>query len=171
MRRVSPIIALLTIVSVIALGCVSTTAEGERESGGAGSYVSGGRSGKEIFAGQCAACHGAEGQGQPDWHVKKEDGTLPAPPLNGAGHTWHHADGLLYRIVNEGGKTLESPEVPGFKSAMPAFGGQLTHDEILAVLSYLKSLWAEKTSRGLSISESQAIVSERDPFPTGVPRR
>ena len=113
----------------------------------------------------CSACHGVVGEGQPDWHIARPDGTLPAPPLNGEGHTWHHADGLLYRIVKGGGQTLEDPRVSNFKSGMPAFGEQLTHGEIIAVLEYLKTLWGDKTKRGLSIRESQALVSEEDPFP------
>ena len=99
------------------------------------------RSGQEIFTSICAACHGLQGQGQPDWHIPKEDGTLPAPPLNGDGHTWHHGDGLLYRIVREGGKMQEDPVLlPNFKSAMPAFGAQLSHEEIVAVITYIKRL-------------------------------
>ena len=123
--------------------------------------------GRELFASNCAACHGAGGEGQPDWHVRKDDGRLPPPPLNGDGHTWHHADGLLYRIVNEGGKIFEDPSYPSFKSAMPAFGDQLSHEEIVAVLAHIKDLWGDKTKRGLSIRESQALVSEEDPFPSG----
>ena len=78
--------------------------------------------GREVYASACAACHGAAGEGQPEWHVLKADGTLPAPPLNGDGHTWHHPDGVLYRVVSEGGQVLEDPALE-FKSAMPAFGG------------------------------------------------
>ena len=99
------------------------------------------RSGQEIFASVCSSCHGLQGQGQADWHIPKEDGTLPAPPLNGDGHTWHHGDGLLYRIVREGGKMQEDPVLlPNFKSAMPAFGAQLSHEEIVAVLTYNQRL-------------------------------
>ena len=97
-----------------------------------------------------------------------EDGTLPAPPLNGDGHTWHHGDGLLYRIVREGGKMQEDPVLlPNFKSAMPAFGAQLSHEEIVAVITYIKDWWGDKTSRGLSIVEAQANKSIGDPFPDG----
>ncbi len=124
-------------------------------------------SGRELFAANCAVCHGAGGEGQPDWHVRNEDGTLPAPPLNGDGHTWHHADGLLYRVVSQGGKLFEDPSFPSFKSAMPAFGESLSHREIVAVITHVKSLWGDKTSRGLSIREHQASVSEQDPFPPG----
>ena len=48
---------------------------------------------------------------------------------------------------------------------MPAFGDHLSRQEIIDVLTYIKSLWGDKTKRGLSIRESQALVSERDPFP------
>ena len=123
--------------------------------------------GRELFATNCAVCHGVAAEGQPDWHIKKADGTLPAPPLNGDGHTWHHSDGLLYRIVSQGGKTLEDPSYPSFKSGMPAFGDRLSHQEIVDVFTYVKSLWEDKTSRGLSIRKSQAIASEQDPFPPG----
>ncbi len=123
--------------------------------------------GQEIFAANCAVCHGAGGEGQPEWHVKKADGTLPPPPLNGDGHTWHHEDGLLYRIVSDGGKILEDPNYPSFRSGMPAFGERLTQEERIAVLEYVKSLWGDKTKLGVSIRESQALVSEHDPYPVG----
>ena len=120
-------------------------------------------SGRTLFVTNCAGCHGAVGEGQPNWHVRNADGSLPAPPLNGDGHTWHHSDGLLYRIVRDGGAELA---VPGFKSVMPSFSETLSHQEIVAVLTYVKSLWTDKTSRGISIVESQAFASEQDPFPS-----
>lgn len=126
------------------------------------------RSGQEVFASICSACHGLQGQGQADWHIPNENGTLPAPPLNGDGHTWHHGDGFLYRVVREGGKFQEDPVLlPNFKSAMPAFGAQLSHEEIVAVITYIKEWWGGKTSRGLNIVEAQAIKSSNDPFPNG----
>ena len=106
-------------------------------------------------------------KGQPDWHIRKDDGTLPAPPLNGDGHTWHHPDGLLYRIVSQGGKISEDPSYPSFKSAMPAFRDRLNHEEIVAVITYVKDLWGDKAKRGMSFRESQALISEEDPFPSG----
>ena len=121
--------------------------------------------GKRIFAANCAVCHGTEGQGQPDWHIPKEDGTLPPPPLNGNGHTWHHSDGLLYRIVSQGGQFQEDTDLSSFRSAMPAFGDRLSREETVQVLTYVKSLWGDKTSRGSSIKEWQALASETDPFP------
>ena len=121
--------------------------------------------GAPIFLQNCATCHGQNAEGQPDWHIRKNDGTLPAPPLNGDGHTWHHGDGTLYTFVNLGGAYLEGPDVPGFKSAMPAFGGQLSHQEIVDVISYLKTIWEGKEFQGVAKTEAQALASENDPFP------
>ena len=123
--------------------------------------------GQRIFQANCSVCHGADGEGQPDWHLKKPDGVLPAPPLNGDGHTWHHGDGTLYTYVSRGGKFFESPDIPSFKSGMPAFGEVLSHDEIIAVLEYVKGLWGDKVAEGLGLEKrkSQAVVSETDPYP------
>ena len=76
-------------------------------------------SGQGIFQSNCAVCHGADGEGQPDWHIKKPDGVLPAPPLNGDGHTWHHWDGTLYAYVSRGGKAFESPDTPPSRAVCP----------------------------------------------------
>lgn len=126
------------------------------------------RSGQEVFDSVCFACHGLQGEGQANWHIPKENGTLPAPPLNGDGHTWHHGDGFLYQVIHDGGKFQEDPNLlPNFKSAMPAFGDQLTHQEIVAVIAYIKEWWGGKSSRGLSIVEAQANRSIGDPLPDG----
>ena len=36
--------------------------------------------GKTVYATHCAACHGAQLEGQPDWRHAGPDGRLPAPP-------------------------------------------------------------------------------------------
>ena len=121
--------------------------------------------GARVYEASCAVCHGADAEGQPDWHVRRSDGTAPAPPLNGDGHTWHHGDGTLYKWIITGGSYLEGPEIPNFKSAMPAFGDTLSHDEVVSVITYVKSLWGDKEARGISKAESQSLVSQNDPFP------
>ena len=118
--------------------------------------------GERIYVTHCASCHGQSGEGEPHWNIKKSDGTLPPPPLNGSGHTWHHGDGTLYKQVKLGGGYLD---LPGFKSGMPAFGEQLSDREIVDVLAYVKSLWVDQTIRGVSIREAQIEVSKNDPFP------
>lgn len=121
--------------------------------------VSGPRTGSQIFASTCAVCHGDDGEGADDWMVRDEDGRLPPPPLNGDGHTWHHSDGVLYGIVSEGGAGI------GFGSNMPGFKEELTREEIIAVLEFVKTLWEGKEIDGFPIAESQQELSEVDPYP------
>jgi mono/diheme cytochrome c family protein len=111
--------------------------------------------GKAIYEANCSSCHGLEGEGSPSWQRRNPDDTYPPPPHDSSGHTWHHSDGLLYRIIKDGGSIYETP---GFKSAMPAFGERLSPDEIRAVITYLKSLW------GPEERAFQAQVSLDDPF-------
>ena len=95
--------------------------------------------GEGIYTEHCAACHGAELEGEPDWQVKKSDGTLPAPPHNDNGHTWHHDDKLLFGYTKLGGAGMLPKNM---KSGMPAFSDALSDQEIWAVLSFIKSKWS-----------------------------
>lgn len=105
--------------------------------------------GKSIYEQSCATCHGINGEGQPNWREHLPDGRLPAPPHNGTGHTWHHGDGQLYDIVRNGGL-----------SGMPAWGDKLSHEEILAALTYIKTFWDVRER------VYQDALSENEPFPT-----
>jgi mono/diheme cytochrome c family protein len=107
--------------------------------------------GQSIYEQNCATCHGINGEGQPNWRERLPNGQLPPPPHNGSGHTWHHGDGQLYDIVRNG------------FAGMPAWGDKLSHDEILAVLTYIKTFWDDRER------VYQEAQSEADPFPTSVP--
>jgi mono/diheme cytochrome c family protein len=43
--------------------------------------------GQALYREQCASCHGTNLEGQPDWRSPDENGILPAPPHDEAGHT------------------------------------------------------------------------------------
>ena len=94
--------------------------------------------GEAVYREACAACHGAELEGEPNWRERGDDGRLPAPPHDASGHTWHHADALLFQLTKLGPAALAGG---GYESDMPGFEGTLSDDEILAVLSYIKSRW------------------------------
>ncbi len=99
--------------------------------------------GKEIYANNCASCHGAKLEGQPDWRVRQANGRLPAPPHDETGHTWHHPDAVLIDITKNGlvpGVTAP----PGYVSDMPAYGKLLTDHDIRALLAYIKSSWPKQ---------------------------
>lgn len=94
--------------------------------------------GAGIYAAQCAACHGAQLEGQPDWQVRGSDERLPAPPHDPTGHTWHHPDAVLIDITTRGTAAVVGR---GYESDMIGYGATLSAEEIIAVLSYIKSTW------------------------------
>ncbi len=96
--------------------------------------------GEQVYAKNCASCHGVELEGQPDWKVRGPDGLLPAPPHNATGHTWHHDDVSLFAITKQGLAAFAKIE---YKTNMPAFKGVLSDKDIHAALSFIKSTWPE----------------------------
>ncbi len=94
--------------------------------------------GRIVYQENCASCHGLRLEGQPNWRQMKPDGTLPAPPHDVTGHTWHHSDQILFRITKFGSASVAGP---GFKSAMPVYEDVLDDGDVWAVLAYIKSHW------------------------------
>ena len=92
--------------------------------------------GKRNYATHCASCHGVNLEGQPNWQERGADGKLPAPPHDASGHTWHHPGGMLFAITKFG-----STRITGQPSEMPGFSGVMSDEEIIGVLSYIKSTW------------------------------
>ena len=93
--------------------------------------------GKVVYDEQCARCHGANLEGQPDWRHRLPNGRMPAPPHDPTGHTWHHSDKQLFDMTKVGPGVL----VPGYQSDMPGFEDKLSDAYIWAVLSYIESTW------------------------------
>ena len=79
------------------------------------------QSGDQIFAGKCAACHGAEGKG--GGPMKTPDFTNPAVQAS-------LPEAAVIKTIREG--------KPG--TAMPAWSGKLPDEEIKAVAAFVKSL-------------------------------
>lgn len=111
--------------------------------------------GRTVYDRQCASCHGAKLEGEPNWREKKPTGRMPAPPHDASGHTWHHPDAVLFGITKFGlvpGKY--GP--PGYESDMPGFGGALADDDILAVIAYIKSTWPDEIRRAQGEANERA---------------
>ncbi|MDQ2663531.1 MAG: cytochrome c [Candidatus Eremiobacteraeota bacterium] len=86
--------------------------------------------GAQIYANNCSSCHQATGKGVP--------GNFP--PLAGnavvTGDVAKVASILKYGLngkIDVGGKT--------YNGMMPAWSGQLSNDQIAAVLTYVRSSW------------------------------
>lgn len=108
--------------------------------------------GRAVYQDNCANCHGAKLEGQPDWRNPGVSGRFPAPPHDETGHTWHHSDKHLLTIITEGTAAVVGG---GYQSDMPGFGEALTSAEIEAVLDYIKSTWPQREA------EYQRRISNR----------
>ncbi|SRR5579871_489681 len=83
--------------------------------------------GKDIYAKNCASCHGDTGKG--DGRMGEE--LNPKPP-NLTDAEWKHGstDGEIYKVIHDG-----SP-----KTGMKAFGRKLTDHQIWDVINYIRSI-------------------------------
>lgn len=136
MLRLSPWRVLTLVVVVLALdGCGQPWPEGGIDPANPAKRAVG----EEVYRTYCAACHGAALEGQPDWHARRSDGRLPAPPQDASGPLQYRSDDELVALVREGTVPPLFPD--GYLSDMPAFAGILSDDEIRAVLAYIQSTW------------------------------
>lgn len=94
--------------------------------------------GEDVYVTYCAACHGYDLEGQPEWQQPYADGSFKAPPHDETGHTWHHSDAYLVESIKQGGARLEANIGV---SNMPAYEDILTDQQIFAVLAYIKTSW------------------------------
>jgi mono/diheme cytochrome c family protein len=92
--------------------------------------------GGRIYGEHCAECHGKEAEGAKEWRQLEPDGSYRSPPLNGAGHAWHHPMPWLFDIIKYG-----SP--PG-QGKMPALKDKLTDEEIRSTIAWFQSYWRDE---------------------------
>ena len=86
------------------------------------------QAGSEIYATQCAACHGIEGEG-----IATQFGTL-------AGSSLVHASVPLtvVRMILEGARAVPTDKYPT-PHAMPAFDWKLSDEDVAAVATYVRN--------------------------------
>ncbi|MEM9578403.1 MAG: c-type cytochrome [Pseudomonadota bacterium] len=112
--------------------------------------------GEAIYAEACAACHGANLEGEPNWRAPGADGRLPAPPHDASGHTWHHSDRVLLDITMRGTAAVVGG---GYESNMPGFGDAYSEDELRDVLEWIKTQWParERSHQAQVTAQDEAL--------------
>ncbi|HEX9531219.1 MAG TPA: cytochrome c [bacterium] len=112
--------------------------------------------GRAVYVGNCASCHGQRAEGARNWTEPDTRGNLPPPPHDDTGHTWRHSDRELAEMTKNGRRDLfnKTPEL-----TMPPFKDRLSNEDIVAVITYFKSLWSEEHRRW------QLRESQRDAVP------
>ena len=110
--------------------------------------------GRRLYAAHCAACHGANLEGQANWRTRLANGRLPAPPHDASGHTWHHSDQVLLDITKKGPAAYPA----GYGTDMPAYADKLTDEDMIAILAFVKSTWpAEIRDRQQRLSTGRSM--------------
>lgn len=92
--------------------------------------------GAELFAENCASCHGPRAEGGPLWSKAGPVPKNPPPPLNGTGHAWYHPTAVLKRIIMHGSAQSGS--------GMPPWGDKLSDQDIEAIIAWFQSLWSDE---------------------------
>jgi len=92
--------------------------------------------GRILFHKYCAACHGVNAEGAPNWRQRNPDGKFPPPPLNGTGHTWHHPMKALRMTIRDGTQKI------GGK--MPAWGHTLSDQDIDDIIAWFQGRWPDE---------------------------
>ncbi|MFD3163612.1 c-type cytochrome [Herpetosiphon sp. NSE202] len=96
-------------------------------------------SGQALFGQYCANCHGQSGEGMG-----------PFPALNDGMHAYSHPDWELISLIRDG------------KNSMPAFGSQLSEDEIITIIARVKAWWGP----GKLSEQRQLCLISPGPTPT-----
>ena len=103
--------------------------------------------GERLYNVFCVNCHGGP-------EIRPNEGRIIyPPPHNASGHTWQHSDCEILTIVDNGGDDVtranRAAQAPPGSVEMPSFRARLTHDDILAILSYIKTMWTpeERTAQ------------------------
>jgi mono/diheme cytochrome c family protein len=89
--------------------------------------------GRIAYDAVCASCHGAKLEGAENWRTPDSAGVYRPPPLDAAGHAWHHSTALLTSIIHDG--------IQAEESLMVGFASRLSDEGIASVVEYLKSTW------------------------------
>lgn len=101
--------------------------------------------GAEIFEIQCASCHGDDGLG--DGPAGASLNPVPAP----VAHTSQMmSDAYLFWRTNDGGAD--------FGSAMPAWKGILSDDEVWSVIAYIRALGRGEAVQIQSLQHEQMLA-------------
>jgi len=89
----------------------------------------------ELYEAACAACHGADGRGQP---IAARGFDLELPDFTDCSLTTPEADLDWSSVIHQGGP------VRAFDRMMPAFGDELSDEEIARLIEHVRGFCTER---------------------------
>jgi mono/diheme cytochrome c family protein len=148
-RRVAAC-ALTTLVYVVTFGVVQHAPRAQVVQ--KGTVDTAGKSGAELFADNCAACHGLDGTGK-DASVLGFD--VPTPDFTDCQFAPREPDADWVTVAHEGGP------VRGFSTRMPAFGGALGEADLYAIVGHIKGFCADPAWPRGELNLPKALHTEK----------
>ena len=107
--------------------------------------------GRVAYLQTCAMCHGMQAEGYAN--------DLAAPALDSSEHASHHSDQQIHDWIFKGKL--------GLGTQMPAYGDQLSDEELHAIIAYLHTLW---TPDQIQVQQELGRRWPATPEPTWTPR-
>ena len=138
-----------------ASGDVPLGAAGQRHRGQAvqqGTVNTTGKTGAELFAGACSACHGLDGKGKESSQLGFD---VPTPDFTDCQFAPREPAADWVVVAHEGGPAR------GFSPHMPAFGGALSEADLYAIIAHVKTFCsAPEWPRG-ELNLPKALFTEK----------
>ena len=110
------------------------------------------RSGAAGYQAACAACHGADGRGQPVTTVGFD---TPIPDFTDCNFATREQAADWFAVVHDGGR------VRAFSRRMPAFGEVLSSAEIESIVAHVRRFCAEPQWARGELNLPRALVTEK----------
>jgi mono/diheme cytochrome c family protein len=111
-----------------------------------------GMTGQQLYRAGCVACHGADGKGQP---IALRGFDLEPPDFTDCRLTTPEADLDWQSVIHEGGPAR------AFDPLMPAFGDELSVDEISKIIEYVRTFCAERGWPHGDLNMPRPFVTEK----------
>lgn len=110
------------------------------------------KSGAQIYADNCSACHGPDGKGQP--HL--------FPALSGSPAVQQTDPTTVLHVVLRGARSVGTKPAPT-APAMPEFGWILNDDQVAAVATYIRNSWGNSAPavNASDAKETRQMLVER----------
>lgn len=137
--------ALVAIAALILLGTDPPISEAQ-------SLDRAGFTGRQLYESACAACHGRDGRGQP---IEVRGFDIDPFDFTECKLTTPEADLDWLSVVHQGGPAR------AFDRMMPAFGEELTEEEIGRILEYIRSFCTEPGWPRGDLNLPRPLVTEK----------
>jgi mono/diheme cytochrome c family protein len=111
-----------------------------------------GLNGQQLYEAACAACHGADGRGQP---IAVRGFDTEPPDFTDCSLTTPEADLDWSSVIHQGGPAR------AFDQIMPAFGDELSEAEIARVIAHVRGFCTERGWPHGDLNMPRAIVTEK----------